>query len=48
MPVADILVPNKHQTNQQQRQAIILSNADPIPWHIYAALGVEELRHMTT
>ena len=31
------LVPNR-------RQAIIWTNADPIHWHIYAALGGDELK----
>ena len=26
-----------------RRQAIIWTNADPIKWHIYAALGWDEL-----
>ena len=28
-----------------RRQAIIWTNADPIPWRIYAALGGDELIH---
>ena len=27
------------------RQAIIWTNADPVHWHIYAALGGDELTH---
>ena len=27
-----------------RRQAIIWTNADPVHWHVYAALGGDELR----